>query len=165
MVDIIPAKIEMCDELAKIKKQVWETTYRGIYPESKLNNFNIKKESKKFSDLIQSNILSLYAAIINNKLIGYMAYGKSPRRPNSKSNEIVLLYILKDFQGQGIGRQLFNFAKEKLKQSNANHFIVYCNKYNTPALNFYQKMGCEILSIDENMEDKSIPQVKFEYKF
>lgn len=165
LVDIIPASDKMCEELASVKRQVWETTYRGIYPNDKFDNFNIENEYKKFLHMINSNTVELFVAKLNNKIIGYMAIGKSTRRLNAENDEIVLLYILKEFQGLGIGKLLFNFAKEKLKVASPKQFVVYCNKYNDNAINFYTKMGCKICGIDADNEDRSLPQVKFLFKF
>jgi len=91
----------------------------------------------------------------------FLTLGKSPRRQNSDETEIVLLYLLKEYQRLGIGKILFNFAKDIFKKSKLSHFVVYCNKYNKSAQNFYMKMGCEILSVDTDHVDKSLPQIKF----
>jgi len=164
-IDILQARADMCKELAKIKRQVWESTYRGIYPESKFNNFSLENETEKFLNMINNPDIQMFVAKIEDQIIGYMAIGKSPRRHNLEREEVVLLYVLKDFQGMGIGRQLFDVAKEKLKKSNSDYFFVYCNKYNQKAQEFYQKMGCEILSIDDDNIDKSLPQIRFIYRY
>ena len=116
LVNIILASANMCKDLAELKKQVWETTYRGIYPDNKFDNFSIESECEKFLNIINNLNTNLYVAKVENKLIGYMAIGKSPRRQNSDTDEIVLLYILKDYQGIGVGKKFFNIAKEKLKK-------------------------------------------------
>ena len=123
--DIIPAHKDMCKELANIKKQVWQTTYKGIYPNEKVNDFNIDEQTKKFLDILTSSSIKLYVVKYNNRIIGYTAIGKSPRRQNADFYELVLLYVLKEFQGKGIGKSLFNFAKEKLRELNHNYFMIY----------------------------------------
>lgn len=164
-VNIVLATTEMSSELARIKRQVWETTYRGIYPDYKFDNFNYEKETEKFSNMIDDPQIAFYVAKYNNNIIGYMAIGKSPRNRDSKTNEIILLYLLQEFQGLGLGKQFFNIAKENLKIDGSDCFIVYYNKYNIKAHAFYKKMGCKILSIDEDDEDKSLPQIKFVYNY
>lgn len=155
---------DMCDKLATIKKHIWETTYTGIYDDTKLKNYNHEKQAQKFKQCIDSKNIELYVAIIDEEIIGYVAIGISPHRPNGNI-ELAMLNILKNFQGLGIGKALFDFAKEKIKHLNNTGFNVYCNKYNVPAQNFYKKMGCVIVAIDDDTQDKSIPQVKFEYRF
>lgn len=164
-IEIVNANVQMCKELALIKRQVWESTYRGIYPDIKFDDFNVDNETEKFVNMLNNPKSSLYVALVDNKIVGYMAIGKSPRRIDVDYEEIVLLYILKDFQGLGIGKQFFDIAKEKLKKQNTDYFIVYCNKYNYNAQNFYKKMGCEVISVDDDNIDKSLPQIKFIYRY
>ncbi len=156
---------EMCIDLAKIKHRVWQSTYKNIYPKQTLDNFNIEHHANKFKNMILSKNLELFVAIVDDKIVGYTAIGKSPRRQNLDFFELVLLYVLQEFQGQGIGKKLFDFAKEKLYKLNQKHFMIYCNKYNTKAHNFYKKMGCKIIEIEPDNPDKSLPQIKFIYNF
>lgn len=163
-VSIVKAMDDMCRDIALVKKQVWETTYRGIYSDSKIDGFDIENEMQKFAVLAISADINLYGILVDGLVVGYMAWGKNPRYPESGTNEIVLLSILKDYQGKGIGRQVFEYAKGKLKEK-GDHFTLYCNKYNLPAQNFYERMGCEVQTIDSDNPDKSIPQIKYVYKF
>ena len=84
---------------------------------------------------------------------------------NLENEDIIgLLYLLKSCQGTGLGRKLFNIAYNKIKENGYKEFFISCNKYNYSAQKFYEKMGGKIIRIDEDNEDKSIPQVKFLYK-
>ena len=40
------AKEEDCNELSKLKHDVWNETYRGIYDDNKIDNFDYKKNIK-----------------------------------------------------------------------------------------------------------------------
>ena len=40
------AKEEDCNELSKLKPDVWNETYRGIYDDNKIDNFDYKKNIK-----------------------------------------------------------------------------------------------------------------------
>lgn len=164
-VKIVEACEDMCKELSIVKRQVWETTYRGIYPDKKLDNYSYAENEEKFKSYINSNNIELYVVMSENKIIGYTAVGKSPYSPGSNDIEIVLLYILKEFQGMGIGKKIFNFAKDKIKNKGKKSFVVCCNKYNLPAQDFYKNMGCKMVKVDEDNFDRSLPQVTFIYNF
>ena len=164
-VDIVLAEFDMCMDIAWVKRQVWESSYRGIYPDCRFDNFSLEKESEKFAQLIDSADTHLYVAQVDGKIVGYMAIGKNPRHPNSATDEIVLLSVLKEYQGKGIGATCFNMAKELLKKPTTDHFAVYCNKYNEKAQAFYEKMGCQVVATDPDHPDKSIPQIKYEYRY
>lgn len=163
-IEIVKADKSMADELAKVKRSAWETTYRGIYPEEKFDNYDFKSQSEKFRALIENKQEHVFVALCENKIVGYMSCGKPIRVFKDYNAEITLLYVLKEFQGLGLGRRFFNVGKKQLENDGFKCFFISCNKYNFPAQKFYEKMGGKIVHVDEDEEDRSLPQVKFEYE-
>lgn len=154
---------EDCRSLAILKRRVWETTYRGIYPDEKLDKYDIDLNENKFKDMIKQQSQKLIVVLNDSEIIGYMSYGKILRAFDEHTHDIGLLYLEKEYQGKGIGLDLFQFAKNELKNQGVTEFIVSCNKYNLSSQQFYKKMGGQIIKVDEDNEDKSIPQVKFQF--
>ena len=157
------ARDEDCRSLATLKRRVWETTYRGIYPDEKLDKYDIDLNENKFKNMIKQKSQKLFVVLNESEIIGYMSCGKIMRAFDEHTHDIGLLYLAKEYQGKGIGLDLFQFAKMELKNQGVTEFIVSCNKYNLPAQHFYKKMGGKIIKIEEDNEDKSIPQVKFQF--
>lgn len=155
------ATYEDCRDLSILKRRVWETTYRGIYPNKKLVRYDIDLNENKFKDMIKQQSQKLFVVLNDSQIIGYMSCGKIMRVFNKYTHGIGLLYLLKEYQGKGIGLHLFLFAKNELKNQGITEFIISCNKYNLSAQQFYEKIGGKIIKVDEDNEDKSIPQVKF----
>ena len=154
---------EDCRSLAILKRMVWENTYRGIYPDEKLDKYDIDLNENKFKNMIKQKSQKLFVVLNGSEIIGYMSCGKIMRAFDKYTHDIGLLYLTKEYQGKGIGLDLFQFAKMELKNQGVTEFIVSCNKYNLPAQQFYKKMGGKIIKIEEDNEDKSIPQVKFQF--
>ena len=154
---------EDCRSLAILKRRVWETTYRGIYPNEKLDKYDIDLNENKFKDMIKQQSQKLFVVLNDSEIIGDMSYGKILRAFDEHTYDRGLLYLAKEYQGKGIGLRLFQFAKNGLKDQGVTEFIVSCNKYNLSAQQFYKKMGGKIIKVDEDNEDKSIPQVKFKF--
>lgn len=161
---VLPATLDDCKEIAVVKRQVWETTYRGIYSDKKIDGYNYFEQEEKFKKLVLSKKQELFVAKHNDNIVAYICIGEPLRPFKTYNREIILFYILKEHQGKGLGRFLFNFAYDKLKQKGTNQFIISCNKYNLPARFFYEKMGGKPIHEDDDMEEKSIPQVKFLYQ-
>ncbi|MCH5317841.1 MAG: GNAT family N-acetyltransferase [Eubacterium sp.] len=158
------ATAENCGELAQVKRKVWETTYRGIYPDEKIDNFDFSLQEKKFAEIIADKSINLYAVFDENgSIIGYMSCGRPLRKFKDYEQEIGLLYLLAPYQGNGLGKRLFLLANERIKNNGYNEFFISCNKYNLKAQKFYEKMGGIKIHTDEGAEDKSIPQVKYHY--
>lgn len=160
------AEIKDCYEIAVLKRDVWNTTYRGIYPDTKLDNYDIEENAAKFEKIIANPDIFLFVARDSDRIVGYMSCGKPYRPFQNYEQEIGLLYILNEYQNLGIGKELFSTGFKKIKQSGYNEFFISCNKYNLNALEFYKKMGGKVIHIDEDTdtEDKSAVQVKFHYQ-
>ena len=155
---------EDCRELAILKRNVWETTYRGIYPNEKLDKYSVELNENKFKDIIKQKSQKLFVVLNNSEIIGYVSCGEIIRSFDNHTHDIGLLYLLKQYQGKGLGVQLFQFARNELKNHGITEFIVSCNKYNLSAQSFYTKMGGKIIKVDDDNDDKSIPQVKFQFR-
>lgn len=158
------AKIEDCKIIAKVKLKTWETTYRGIYPNEKFDNYNFKEQEEMFKGIVNNKEINLYVAECNNEIVGYMSCGKPMREFQDYKQEIGLLYILKEYQGYGIGRRFFEIAYNEIKEKGYNKFFISCNKYNINAQKFYEAIGGKKVLIDEDCENKSIPQIKYYYE-
>ncbi len=155
-----------CEELARLKLKIWNTTYCEIYPKEQFDNYNFDEQKSKFEKRVNDKNGVFYIArdITKKQIIGYCYAGFSQRAYKSDVPEIILLYILKDYQGRGIGRRLFEKCKDYFKQIGIAQFVVSCNKYNYSAQTFYKKMGGQIVHIDDDNLDKSLPQVKLWYE-
>ena len=106
-----------CDELSRLKQQVWDETYRGIYDDSKIDNFDFEKNSAKFLNTVNNPDIELYVVEDNNRLVGYMDCGVPFRPYKNYKQEIGLLYLLKEYQKMGIGKALFNLAYNRIKEN------------------------------------------------
>lgn len=158
------AEIDDCYEIAKLKGEVWNSTYRGIYSDEKINNYDVQRNEQTFIKIVNNPSVTLFVAKDGEKIIGFMSCGEPYRLYLNYKQEIGLLYILKQYQGHGVGKKLFNLGKETIKKSGYSEFFISCNKYNANALEFYKKMGGIIVHIDSNKDDKSESQVKFHYQ-
>ena len=162
--DIRLATISDCLELSKLKHDVWNETYRGIYSDEKIDNFDYEKNKDKFVNMVKDPNVKLYVVLDDDRLIGYVEAGIPYRPYKDYKQEIGLLYLLKEYQGRGIGKKMFSVAYDTIKENGYDEFFVCCNKYNEKAQEFYKHMGGVVDEIDDNNNDKSIPQVKFLYK-
>lgn len=154
-----------CEEIANLKLKVWKSTYAHIYPKEKFDNFDIKEQTEKFKKYVcDSNGFFIVAKEADiNKIVGYCYAGHSAKSFRKGTPEIILLYVLEEYQHQGIGREFVKRSKQFFKDKGYNNYIISCNKYNYPAQVFYKKMGGEVIHIDDDNIDKSLPQIKYFY--
>jgi len=159
-----PATIGDCHEIVKLKGEVWNTTYRGIYSDDTLANYDVESNERTFVSIVNSPKMSLNVAMDAGKIIGFISCGEPYRPYLYYKQDIGLLYILQDYQGLGIGKTLFSLAKNQILKNGHKEFFVSVNKYNQKAIDFYIAMGGVVIHVDEDMQDKRAAQMKLIYK-
>ena len=163
MIIIRKAVFEDCRTISLLKREVWNTTYRGIYSDAKIDGYDVDKHARVLEGIVQNPEMSLFTACDGERIIGFISCG-TPHRPFLHyKQDIGLMYILDEYQRQGIGRRLFTAAINEIKENGHDEFFTSVNKYNTNAISFYEAMGGRIILTDEDKEDKRESQVKLHY--
>lgn len=162
-INIRPAVPGDCRELALIKRKVWETTYRGIYPDRKLDDYDVKSQVEKFLKILSNPEIKLFVATKEEKIIGYMSCGAPVRPFGDYKQEIGLLYVLQEYQGHGLGKTFFELGAREIGKRGYEEFFISCNKFNSNARKFYGHMGGKLVHTDEDKADRSEVQVKYHY--
>lgn len=139
------AVIADCYVLAVLKGNVWNTTYQGIYPQEKLTGYDVEKNKRIFESIVENPEISLYVATDEERIVGFMTCGKPYKPFREYGQEIGLLYILKEYQRQGIGRAFFHIAKKLVAERGYKEFFLSVNRKNIEAQKFYLAMGGEVL--------------------
>lgn len=129
----------------------WGTTYRGMIDDSKIDNKinSIKDKYPKWKKTIQDSLnenskSGYYVAVIDNTVIGFITYFEAQEDKYAGYGEIGAFYILKTFQGLGIGKKLFLKAFEDLAIKGFKSIIVKCVKEN-PTVKIYEHLGGKII--------------------
>lgn len=134
-----------CYDLAVLKGKVWNTTYQGIYPQEKLVGYDVEKNKRIFESILENPEISLYVATDGEKIVGFMTCGKPYKPFREYGQEIGLLYILKEYQRQGIGGTFFCIAKKLVAERGYKEFFLSVNRRNYEAQKFYFAMGGAVL--------------------
>ena len=146
------AELKDCWELASLKGKVWKTTYRGIYSDEALDNYDIEKNAKIFEQICNNPDIELFLAQVNGETVGLMTCGKPYKPLKDFKQEVGLLYILKEYQNKGIGTGFIKLAKKLVEEKGFDRFVISVNRKNENAISFYKKMGGFVLSEDDNQK-------------
>ena len=135
-------KKEDCKEIAHVVTISWNETYKEIVPDwflKELYNNEDERTDKSLNEFDEKNNNYLVLEI-DKRVVGFVWYGKSSDQDFDNCGEIIALYILKEYQGYGLGRALVEHAREELKKLGFNKFIIACLKGN-PSNEFYKHIG------------------------
>ena len=128
----------------------WNETYKGIVPDWFLDSLS-KTEKEKAQhnyDNYDSKEEKYYVLEVDGNIVGFSKYGKSNDPELINYGEIIALYILKKYQGNGYGKELVNVTFDKLKSMGFNKVIIACLKEN-PTNEFYKHIGGKYLKNSE----------------
>lgn len=159
------AKSKDAKGIIEVNVKTWLTTYSGIMPQEVLENkVATMKESIKICEETVEKDDNVLVAIEDEKIVGIVSYGKGKAIDNEQTGEIYSIYVLKEYQGKNIGKQLFIAAKKVLEEKGYKEFIVTCIKQN-PSNKFYEKMGGKIVNtIKSNIFGTEIEENLIKFK-
>lgn len=164
MAKIREAVLSDLGSIAKIHVDAWNTTYKGIVPEEHLAGRTYKgqeeKWKKRYFENPNTNEVVFVAENNEGQVVGFASV--SNKNEDDKFDGIVsTLYILKDYQGRGIGKQLFYASVNKLKELNARNLIIWVFAENK-SRGFYEKMGGKLVKEQwVNIGNKDILEVAY----
>ena len=128
--------------LAETRQIVWQETYRGIFPDEKLDGYDVDFYEARDAKKLAQRERHYYLFLDGTKCIGYFSFGPY-NHGTYKDFSLCLnhLYLLRDYQGRGLGKLAFAEIREYCKKQGIRKFFCGCNVNNKPAMGFYAHMG------------------------
>jgi ribosomal protein S18 acetylase RimI-like enzyme len=158
------ANIEDANAIAELHVSSWQSTYAGHFPESYLASLSVPDRADMWRKIVQYPGSKVLLAVDENVLQGFVSYGLI-RGDSSPSNigEIYAIYLRKEFQGQGIGAQLWNGGIDSLKALMCTEAVVWVLDTNSQARQFYERMGCVLDGNEkqENIGGKDVVELRY----
>lgn len=74
---------------------------------------------------------------------------------------LMSLYLLPEFQRQGIGQRAFSMVRDYCRANGISEFICHCHPDNENALAFYHRMDGKIIDRDEGNKEREQDSVIF----
>ena len=114
--------------------QTWREAYDNLLPAEYQETMTLDR-CRFFSQKYPENTL---IAMDGKKVVGFISYGNFCDEA-IQAGEIIALYVLKDYYGKGVGKQLMHAAFAVLDRF--SEIYLWVLKDNKRAISFYQKMG------------------------
>jgi len=134
-------------ELSDLASRTYSETFGYTMTADELKKVLSKTRSKKyFASVLNRD--SLFIAEENDRLIGYIQFGKveiSSVKATGQDRELKRIYIDKSYQGKGVGKKLMNAMLESPDMKNANNIYLDVWAKNKKAIGLYLKYGFKII--------------------
>jgi GNAT superfamily N-acetyltransferase len=134
------ADIEDAAAIAHVHVESWKTTYAGIVSDVFLASLNKEDRTHSWQEQILARIISIFVAEDEKGIFGFVAGGKSREKPADYDAELYAIYLLRERQGQGVGRTLVLTLASALRAEGFNSMLVWVLEQN-PSGSFYQRLG------------------------
>lgn len=142
--------------IAKVHVDSWRSTYKKIIPEDVLQRMSYSEREARWIQLIPKHLVFV-AENREGKIIGFASGGKE-RSGNYPEfdGELYAIYLLKQFQGQGVGKALVQQITESLKEMGSRSMLVLVLAENQSRY-FYESLGAKLIGT----EQETIAGMKF----
>jgi GNAT superfamily N-acetyltransferase len=137
------AEVRDAAVIAHVHVQSWLTTYKGLVPEEYLASLNEAERVPLWQEWLTRDI-SVFVAENEGKIVGFAGGGPIREPLAAYDAELYAIYLLKEVQGRGIGKNLLSAVAEALVRRDHTSMLVWVLEQN-PAVRFYEKTGAEHL--------------------
>jgi ribosomal protein S18 acetylase RimI-like enzyme len=135
---ITPASLADAPGIAVVHVAAWRSTYANLLPADYLSGMSMVRHAAMHHAAIAAG-RGVLVARADEQVVGFCTVGK-PRTPGLADGEIETLYVLDDWQGQGIGRRLMQAGAGLLEQRGCGSAFLWVLQDN-PSRWFYERLG------------------------
>ncbi len=129
------------------KKLDRETSLMLLEPDER--NTSVEKQQGIISRIVAKKNETIFVALVNDELIGFIAAVGGKYRRNKHCTRIII-GVLQEFMGQHVGTKLFDKIIKWAKLHRISRFELTVMVHNERAIRLYQKVGFEIEGTRKN---------------
>ncbi len=133
-------------EIAQIQVTSFHETYTGLIDQSHLDKLSVEAIAKDWETFILETDLPNEATLIysdlHERIVGFINFCQAVETDaKDRYGEITAIYVLKEFIGIGLGRQLIDRAVSMMKKANYEKIVLWVLESNERAKGFYSHLG------------------------
>lgn len=152
MFTIRPARPEDAPGIARVHVDSWRTTYQGIMPEEVLAKLSYPAREQRWVEMLanaeRDNHSIFVAADEGGHIVGFSDGGPEREGDPEYTGELYAIYLLKEYQGRGLGRLLTEAVAKSNLQAGYPSMLVWVLVAN-PARNFYLHLGGQEVKVKQ----------------
>ena len=138
--DIRRAGPKDATQIAEAHDAAWRNAYSGLVPYGALSRMIHRRGPRWWANAIRRSTIILVAEV-GEAIAGYATLGPNRVRTLPFAGEMYELYLRPEYQGVGLGTNLFLDARTELKRRRLSGCVVWVLADNEPAVRFYENAG------------------------
>ncbi len=131
-------------DIARVQTESWRTTYAGIISAEFLANMDVSRRAAVWHNgLTDRNNRNGYfiAQTTIGEVVGFAIGGPERDGHPVYKGELLAIYLLEAYQGQGIGKRLLKTVAAWLHEHHYNNMLIWVLAENTNGIAFYEALG------------------------
>ena len=145
---IRPANVGDAPAIARIRIDGWRTAYRGIVPDAYLDAMDLDASVALWQRILAAvpNAISVFVADDDGEVVGFAAGNMLEEPRHDLDAELSAVYVRRDHQRAGIGRQLVCAVAQAQRGHGASGLIVWTLSGNKAARAFFEGLGATLVA-------------------
>jgi len=131
-------------QIARVHDSAWREAYQGVIPGRELERMILRRGPAWWRQAIRGGT-RLMVLDFADTVAGYASYGRNRMPTLAYSGEIFELYVAPEYQGGGLGKRMFDAARDDMAAHGYLSFVVWALAGNDRALEFYRRLGGAIV--------------------
>jgi len=134
-------------DIARVQVAAWQTTYKGIVPNGYLASLTYEKRAQRWRQILASdeNNFTFVAETEERQTVGFASGGETEEADEDFAGELIAIYLLENYQRQGIGKLLVKAVAQRFLQQEISSMLVWVLAEN-PFRAFYESLGGKYVS-------------------
>lgn len=162
---IEPALTDDIQKLAAVHVRAWQWAYRGLMPNGYLDSLSVDRRALAWKALLDDESIPAPYLAFRGSIACGLVHAHTSRDADASGNtgEVTSIYLLPEYVGQGIGRQLWLAALEQLRASHHDIVTVWVLDTNGRGRRFYDRVGlvADGASKKHSLAGTSINEVRY----
>lgn len=143
------ANLEDAKGIAKVHVDSWRTTYKHILPKDFLQKLSYDQRTNSWNQNLSEEDNTIFVAENSDgEIIGFGTCGKRETNHVNHSGDLTSIYLLEEYQGKGIGKQLMEQLFTHFNKLGFNRVFVEVLEDNKTRF-FYEYYGAELLKTEK----------------
>ena len=138
--------------VAQVHVESWRKSFAGIVPQEFMDNLTVEKREQAFSQRFDEADYKMFVAeTAPDGIIGFADFGKARESGFGFEAELYAIYLLAEFQGKGIGENLFRLCQKAMIDEKINSMYLMALAV-SPYKSFYEKMGGQVVGTGNHFQ-------------
>lgn len=145
-----PATLDDATAIGTVQTRSWKTTYSGIVDQSFLDKLEVEPRISSAQKRFHNVAIRDFVLVdnFNNEVVGFVVIGPNREKNVDSDGEMYAIYLLKDYQGRGGGKLLFETAVKEAQKMDFKKMMVSVLEDNVSSRKFYEAMGAKLIGAD-----------------